>query len=123
MASPYVYEINNAVNYLLIYNVVINYETPFTCGVKKSTSADKKPVTKDELARKHFGKRLKTLRKKAGHSSQLGFAYENGFNVRRYGSWELGADIKLSNIVRLCDSLGISLADFFSEGFDKRYRK
>jgi len=90
---------------------------------KQQNSADKKHVTKDVLARKHFGKRLKALRKKSGHSSQLGFAYENGFNVRRFGSWELGADIKLSNIVRICDALGISIAEFFSEGFDKRYRR
>ena len=91
--------------------------------MKKTAAASKKPVSKEELARKHFGKRLKALRKKSGHSSQLGFAYENGFNVRRYGSWELGADIKLSNIVRLCDALGISLEEFFKEGFEKRYRR
>jgi hypothetical protein len=91
--------------------------------VKKATGKAVKPnISDEELARKHFGVRLNELRKKSGHRSQLGFAYENGFNVRRYGSWELGADIKLSNIVRLCDALNISLEEFFSSGFEKTYK-
>ncbi len=90
---------------------------------KQATKASKTAPSKEKAALDDFGKRLNDLRKKAGHNSQLAFAYENGFNVRRYGSWELGADIKLSNIVRLCDALGISLKDFFSEGFESKYAK
>ena len=67
---------------------------------------------------KLFAARLKHLRKKAGHSGQLGFAYENDLNVRRYSAWESGADIKLTNIARVCKALGISLKEFFEEGFE-----
>lgn len=102
--------------------VVIGCDTLFTCIVKKRKTISRS-ASKNKRALTDFGKRLKTLRKKVGHSSQLGFAYENGFNVRRYGSWELGADIKLTNVIRICDALGISVAEFFSEGFDKSYNK
>jgi transcriptional regulator with XRE-family HTH domain len=67
---------------------------------------------------KNFGDRLRQLRKQAGYSSQLGFAYENGFNPPQYNKWERGEDIKLSNITRLCQALNISLASFF-EPFDQ----
>jgi transcriptional regulator with XRE-family HTH domain len=71
----------------------------------------------EEKVRSIFGKRLKELRKKKGYKGQMGFAFEKGLNVRRYSAWETGADIKLSNIVRLCNALEISVEEFFSEGF------
>ncbi|CAN5549659.1 hypothetical protein BH11BAC2_BH11BAC2_06370 [soil metagenome] len=83
-------------------------------SVKKKFVTGKKikPVTLEK-----FGKRLRQLRKAAGYTSQLTFAYEQGFNPPQVNKWERGEDIKLSNISRLCDALEISVADFFSEGF------
>jgi transcriptional regulator with XRE-family HTH domain len=74
----------------------------------KPGSRAKKP---DSL--KVFGDRLRSLRKQAGYSSQLAFAYENGFNPPQYNKWERGEDIKLSNITRLCKALNITIAEFF----------
>lgn len=80
---------------------------------KVKTSKKIRPVTLEK-----FGKRLRQLRKEAGYTSQLTFAYEEGFNPPQVNKWERGEDIKLSNISRLCDSLNITVAEFFSEGFD-----
>lgn len=66
-----------------------------------------------------FGNRLRELRKEKGHTSQEIFAYEHGFNRVRYNKWEKGEDIKLTNLSRICDALGITLEDFFSKGFKK----
>lgn len=87
--------------------------------MKKQKAAPKKVRTPAaDKVNAQFGKRLKELRKTAGHKGQLGFAYEKGLNVRRYSAWETGADIKLSNIARICDALGITLKEFFAEGFE-----
>ncbi len=83
-------------------------------SVKKKVVIGKK-VKPDTLEK--FGKRLRLLRKAAGYTSQLTFAYEQGFNPPQVNKWERGEDIKLSNISRLCEALGISLADFFNEDF------
>lgn len=84
---------------------------------KKKSSGKRKELTEEQVIAL-FAKRLKELRKKAGYTGQLGFAYEKELNPRRYQSWEAGADIKLSNVSRLCNALGISLKEFFGEGFE-----
>lgn len=73
---------------------------------------------KQSVILEKFGKRLKELRKSAGYTSQLTFAYEQGFNPPQVNKWERGEDIKLSSIVRLCEALNITVPEFFSEGFD-----
>jgi transcriptional regulator with XRE-family HTH domain len=84
---------------------------------KRKPSPKAKELTEEEVIAR-FAKRLRELRKEAGHSAQLGFAYDNKFSVRRYGSWEKGADIKLTNINKICKALGITLKEFFGEGFE-----
>lgn len=88
------------------------------CSVKKKKSSQKRKELTEEQVIELFAKRLKELRKSAGHSGQLGFAYDKSLNPRRYQSWEAGADIKLSNINRLCNALGVSIKEFFGEGFE-----
>jgi transcriptional regulator with XRE-family HTH domain len=89
---------------------------PFTCTVKKQQTKSFKPIN-EEAALKLFGKRLKELRRKAD-ISQLNLAVEKDINLRRLSAWETGSDIRLTSIIRLCNALGISLKEFFSEGFD-----
>lgn len=66
----------------------------------------------------NFSKRLKSLRRAKGYTNQEYFAYDNDFSRVQVGKWERGGDIKLSSLTRICAALGISLKEFFSDGFD-----
>ena len=82
----------------------------------RKTPAENKKIKPVMLSQ--FGKRLKQLRKAAGYTSQLTFAYEYGFNHVQYNKWERGEDIKLSNIARLCEAFEIPVQELFGEGFE-----
>jgi transcriptional regulator with XRE-family HTH domain len=62
--------------------------------------------------------RLKTLRKQRGFASAENFANAYNINRTQYGRYEKGEDIRFSSLVRLLKAIGISLSEFFSEGFD-----
>lgn len=79
----------------------------------KTKNVKAKPAISDK-----FSKRFKELRKAKGYTNQEYFAYDNDFSRVQVGKWERGGDIKLSSLSRICDALGISLKEFFSEGFD-----
>lgn len=64
-----------------------------------------------------FGNRLRELRISKGYTSQEAFAYDHGFSRIQMNKWERGADIKLSTVERLAKAFGISVKEFFSEGF------
>ena len=78
--------------------------------------ADEKSNAEKQL--ENFGKRLRALRKQAGFTSAEKFAYANDINRTQYGQYENGSDIRFSSLVRILDALGVSLSDFFSEGFE-----
>ena len=109
--NPQIY----AVYSVAVCSVVIKCRMLFTCNVKKSAKGFK-PLD-EEAAIRMFARRAKALRKEAKYS-QFEFAVDKNLNLRRISAWETGADIKLSNIVKLCNALEISLKDFFTEGFD-----
>lgn len=66
----------------------------------------------------NLGKRIKELRTSQGYTSQEKFAYQHGFNRTQYARYETGQDITFSNLVRLSIAFGITLEEFFSEGFE-----
>lgn len=66
----------------------------------------------------NLGKRLVQLRKKSGFTNYEIFAYENKISRSQYGKYEKGADMQFTTILKICEAHGISLKDFFSEGFD-----
>lgn len=72
----------------------------------------------EALQLENLSKRLKKLRKQAGYNNYELFAYENGFGRSQYGRYENGSDIRFSTLVRLIKALGITPAEFFSEGFE-----
>ncbi len=82
---------------------------------KKAISRKSKNPDK-ELA--VIGKRLRELRKAKGFTNAEFFAYENEFASAQYARYERGEDMRVSTLIRLSKSLGISLKDFFSQGFD-----
>lgn len=66
----------------------------------------------------HLATRIKQLRINAGFTSGETFAYDNDWSRSSYSRMERGEDVRFSTLVRLCKIHGISLEQFFKEGFD-----
>lgn len=73
--------------------------------------------TKEEDLKK-LAKRIKELRRDKGYSNYEDFAYVNDLPRAQYGRYEKGEDLKFSSLMKVIKALGISVKDFFSEGFD-----
>lgn len=71
-----------------------------------------------QLKLKKLGERLKDLRLKAGYTNYEVFAYEKGISRAQYHRYESGQDIRLSTLFRLIEAHGLTVAEFFQEGFD-----
>lgn len=66
-----------------------------------------------------LGDRLKKLRIKKGYVSVEKFAFDNDLSRVLYSNYESGkGNITYKNLLKVTGALGISLKDFFSEGFD-----
>ena len=66
-----------------------------------------------------LGGRLKTLRLKKGYTSLEKFAFDNELSRVLYTNYESGkGNITYKNLLKVTRALGISLKDFFNEGFD-----
>jgi len=79
---------------------------------------DKKPVplnTEDEL--KKLGERIKQLRIERGYTSYEYFAYEHNISRAQFGRYEQGQDLRYSSLVRVVSALGMTMEEFFGEGF------
>jgi|LakMenEpi03Aug12_release.lakeMendotaPanAssembly.Ray.scaffolds.fasta_scaffold1139585_1 transcriptional regulator with XRE-family HTH domain len=66
----------------------------------------------------NLGKRLRNLRKDKGFTNYEFFAYENRIGRSQYGKYEQGVDMQFSSILRLMEIHGLTVKEFFSEGFD-----
>ena len=78
----------------------------------------KKGKNKENKDLVRIAKRIKDLRIKKGFSSYEYFAYENDISRAQYGRYENGEDMRYSSLLRVIKALGISVKEFFSEGFD-----
>ena len=81
--------------------------------VKKQSSNNL--VNKDLLA---LGKRIKELRLKQGFTNYEYFAYEHNIPRAQYGRYEKGEDLKYSSLLKVVKALGLTMEEFFSEGFE-----
>lgn len=99
----------------------------FICSMKntKKEVANKKATSKKVSIKKvpnqdlvALGNRIKSLRIKKGYSNYEYFAFENDIPRAQYGRYENGEDLKYSSLIRVIKALGISLEEFFSEGFE-----
>lgn len=80
---------------------------------------EKKVLTKSTQKQlQNLGKRLKELRKKKGYDNYEVFSYEHRIGRSQYGKYEQGADMQVSTLLRLIEIHGLSVKDFFSQGFD-----
>ncbi len=84
---------------------------------KHTKKGTKKPLTKEDSLNK-LAKRIKQLRIKNGHSSYEYFAYENDISRAQFGRYERGEDIRFGTLIKIINGFGMSIEDFFSEGFD-----
>lgn len=71
-----------------------------------------------EIYLKQLGERLKELRVKGGHTNYEYFAYENNLGRSQYGKYETGGNIRFDTLVKIINIHGMTLKEFFSEGFD-----
>ncbi|HSH66403.1 MAG TPA: helix-turn-helix transcriptional regulator [Bacteroidia bacterium] len=67
----------------------------------------------------NMAKRIKSLRIQNGFSSYASFAEKHGFSRALYGRYEKGRDLRFSTLVRIADAFGMTLKQFFSEGFEE----
>ena len=66
---------------------------------------------------KKIGERLRQLRKDRGYSDYNNFAYEHNFGRSQYWRYENGQDLNVSTLLRLIEVHGMTVPEFFSDGF------
>lgn len=67
---------------------------------------------------KKLGERIKSLRLKRGYTNYENFAYDNDLPRAQFGRYENGQDLRYTSLVKVVKALGVSMEEFFSEGFD-----
>jgi transcriptional regulator with XRE-family HTH domain len=70
---------------------------------------------KDKL--NQLGARLKYFRKSKGYSNYEHLGYDLGISRSQYGKYENSGNIKFTTLCKILDHLGVSLAEFFKDGF------
>ncbi|MGE0077499.1 MAG: helix-turn-helix domain-containing protein [Bacteroidales bacterium] len=65
-----------------------------------------------------LAKRIKSLRIKKGYSNYETFAYDNDLPRAQYGRYEQGQDLRYTSLIKVVKALGVTMEEFFSEGFD-----
>jgi transcriptional regulator with XRE-family HTH domain len=86
---------------------------------KPNTTSKKEPKIK-KLPNKDLvilGKRIKALRIKKGFTNYEYFAYEHNIPRAQFGRYESGEDLKYSSLLRVVKAFGMTMEEFFSEGF------
>ena len=67
---------------------------------------------------KNLGNRIKQLRIAEGYSSSEIYAYEHDISRSQFGRYEKGLDLRFSSLVKVINTFGMTLEEFFSEGFE-----
>jgi transcriptional regulator with XRE-family HTH domain len=84
---------------------------------KPAKKIKKKELSVDQELEK-LGKRIKQLRIEKGYTSYEYFAYENEISRAQFGRYEKGEDLRYSSLLKVIKAFGITLEEFFSEGFE-----
>jgi hypothetical protein len=83
---------------------------------KSKKKASKKKAPEKDLLK--LASRIKALRIKRGYTNYEYFAYEHDLPRAQYGRYERGEDMRFSSMVKVIRAMGVSLKEFFGEGFD-----
>jgi len=73
-----------------------------------------------EIELENLGQRLRELRKAKGYNNYEKFAYDNDIARAQYGRYEKGSDLRFGTLLKIIESHGLSVAEFFSEGFGEK---
>ena len=75
---------------------------------------------KDGIANhlKRLGNRIKTLRIKAGYMNYEKFAFKHDISRAQFRRYELGQDLRVSTLLTEIKALDMTIAEFFSDGFE-----
>ena len=65
-----------------------------------------------------LGNRFREIRKKLGYTSYETFAYEHEFSRITYGKMETGQNVTYKSLLKFVRAAGMTLEEFFSEGFE-----
>jgi len=82
----------------------------------EESKEEKLIATAEEL--KKLGNRIKALRIKAGFSNYEYFAYKHELPRAQFGRYERGEDLRYTSLLKVIKAFGITVQEFFSEGFD-----
>jgi transcriptional regulator with XRE-family HTH domain len=86
-------------------------------GKKKELSTEEL----QSLIRTQVAARIKALRVAKGHTSSEKFAIKNDIDRAQLGRYERGeVDMQIGSLVKILKALNVSIAEFFSEGFDDK---
>ncbi len=96
-------------NKLVVSN---KYEALLLCTM--ATKHDK--YTQQQLH--NLGERLRSLRKQKGYKNYEKFAYEHDIPRAQYGRYENGEDLRFSSLVKVVSAMGMTMEEFFAEGFE-----
>jgi transcriptional regulator with XRE-family HTH domain len=65
-----------------------------------------------------LGDRIKQLRAEKGYTSYEYFAYDHAISLAQFGRYEKGQGLRVSSLINVVKAFGVSLSEFFSEGFE-----
>lgn len=101
---------------LHIYEIAFNVHFLSLYGMAKKAKQVK--TVKKELtpAMLKLGKRIRQLRKDAGYTNFMTFAYDHGFNPTQIARWEQGANIRFDSLCRLAKAFDMTVSELL-EGF------
>jgi hypothetical protein len=85
---------------------------------KTNSKKSAKPQLNTDDQLKKLGERIKQLRIAKGFTSYEYFAYEHNISRAQFGRYEQGQDLRFSSLIRIINAFGMTLDEFFSEGFD-----
>lgn len=68
----------------------------------------------------NLSSRLKHYRKLKGYTNYEHLAFDMGISRSQYGKYETGGNIKFTTLCKILSHLGVSLEEFFSDGFNKK---
>lgn len=84
---------------------------------KKTAKKAGTSISKEE-ALKCLGARIRQLRIEKGYTNYEHFAFDNDISRAQYGRYEKGEDIRFGTLIKVINGFGMSIEEFFSEGFD-----
>jgi hypothetical protein len=80
-------------------------------GRKTSSKAGRLDDSKQQC--KRIGNHLRQLRREAGYSAALDFAYENDLHPAQYARYEAGANMKITSLIKVVSIHNLTVEQFF----------